>query len=109
MFKLLVHFISTDMLPSSRLESSKYFPFVVEAKESTCSSGYVSAKKIVQHWSCIFQARPVVNKIKSALISVLSAKKRLFLVYEIGKESDLIFIRETVCQLPQIELSRNTH
>jgi len=32
------------MLPSSRPESSKYFPFVVEAKESTCSSGYVSAK-----------------------------------------------------------------
>jgi hypothetical protein len=30
-------------------------------------------------------------------------------VFEIGKESDLIFIRETVCQLPQIELSRNTH
>jgi hypothetical protein len=44
MFKLLVHFISADMLPSSRPESSKYFPFVVEAKESTCSSGYVSAK-----------------------------------------------------------------
>jgi hypothetical protein len=40
---------------------------------------------------------------------VLSAKKRLFLAYEIGKESDLIFIRETVCQLPQIELSKNTH